>query len=230
MLKNIALVAGLALPLVIAPASGQDAAKPQLQQKIATIKQSMAESQALLRQYTWTETTEVSLKGEVKKREQNECRYGTDGKVVKTPIGASGEQAGKKRGLKGKIVEKKVEEMTEYMDRVGSLVRRHLPPDPAAMQAAFQSGKASINSAGSLNFADYAKPGDSVTVTFDPAAIRLRSVNVDSYLDSPEDRVTLEIRFSSLTDGANFAEETLLKATAKQIQVRTTSFGHHKGV
>jgi hypothetical protein len=169
----------------------------------------------------------------VKKREQKECRYAADGQVVKTPIGVSSEQAqsgGKKRGLKGRIIEKKVEEMNEYMDRVGSLVRRYVPPDPEAMQAAFQSGKASINPAGSLTFAGYAKPGDSVTITFDTAAMKLRTLKVSSYLDSsqdPEDKVTLEVRFSSLADGANFAEETLLNATAKQIQIKTTNFGHH---
>ncbi|MFN0160971.1 MAG: hypothetical protein ACKVQQ_07055 [Burkholderiales bacterium] len=233
MLKTIAVIAGC-VSLLVAPAPGQDAVTQQMQQKIAAIKQSMGESQALLRQYTWTETTEVSVKGEVKKREQNECRYGTNGKVEKTPIGAGGDQtqaAGKKRGLKGKIIENKVEEIKEYLDRVGSLVRRYLPPDPQAMQAAFQSGKVSINPAGSLTFADYAKPGDSVTLTFDPAAMKIRNLNVNSYLDSPEDpkdKVTLEIRFSSLADGANFAEETLLNAAAKQIQIKTTNFGHHK--
>ena len=42
------------------------AASPQ--DKAAAIKQSLAENQAQLRQYTWIETTEISLKGEVKKK------------------------------------------------------------------------------------------------------------------------------------------------------------------
>ncbi len=233
-LKTLTMTAGTVLVLLVAPAPGQDAVKQQMQQKLGAIKQSMDQSKALLRQYTWTETTEVSLKGEVRKREQKECRYGADGQVLKTPIGGNSEPAqtsGKRRGLKGRIVEKKVEEMSEYMDRVGSLVRRYVPPDPQAMQAAFQSGKASINPAGSLSFTDYAKPGDSVTLTFDTAAMKLRNLKVNTYLDSaqdPEDKVTLEIRFSSLADGANFAEETLLNSAAKQIQIKTTTFGHHK--
>jgi hypothetical protein len=219
------------LSVMAGPSRGQDAAKQQLQQKIAGIKESMAASQALLRQYSWTETTEISLKGEVKKRDQNECRYGPDGKVAKTPIGGGGQpqSGGKKRGLKGKIVENKVEEMKDYMDRVGSLVHRYLPPDPQAMQAAFQAGKASINPAsGALTFNDYAKSGDSVLLVFDPAAKKLRSFSVQSYLDAPEDRVTLTARFSSLPDGASFVEESVLNAAAKEIQVKTTNFGHHK--
>ena len=213
------------------PASAQDAAKQEMQQRIAAVKQSMAENQAKLHQYSWTETTEVSLKGEVKKREQKECRYGPDGKVVKTPIGDAGAAAGggKKRGLKGKIVEKKVDELKDYMDRVGSLVRRYVPPSAQSMQAAFQAGKASIDKAsGTLTFTDYAKPGDKVTLSFDPAVKKLRTFNVATYLDSPEDVVTLTARFSSLPDGTNFMEETLLNATAKQIQIKTTNFGHQK--
>ena len=40
------------------------------QDRAAAIKQSLADNQAQLRQYTWIETTEISLKGEVKKKEQ----------------------------------------------------------------------------------------------------------------------------------------------------------------
>jgi hypothetical protein len=49
--------------------------------QIAAIKQSMAESQQLLRQYEWIETTAISVKGEEKSRQQNRCYYGAIGKV-----------------------------------------------------------------------------------------------------------------------------------------------------
>ena len=80
----------LSLPL---PAQQPDAAAKQqmVQEKVAALKQSLAQNQAALKQYSWTESTEISLKGEVKKREQKECHYGPDGKVVKTPI-AGGER------------------------------------------------------------------------------------------------------------------------------------------
>src|SRR5437763_10253516 len=96
------------------------------QEKLAALKQSMAKNQAELKQYTWTETTQVSLKGEVKKQEQKQCQYGPDGKVQKTPLqGANpppSEQGGggRRRGngaRKKAVVEKKVGEMKEYMER-----------------------------------------------------------------------------------------------------------------
>ena len=227
MLKMTVLWAFAAAGFAAQPAAPDTAA---LQQRIGEVKQSIAQNQAKLKQYAWTETTEVSLKGDVKKREQRDCVYGPDGKLAKTPIGAApASAAGKKRGLKGRIIENKVDEMKEYMDRVGSLVRRYIPPDTQAMQAAFQASKVSLNkAAGTLVFSDYAKPGDRVTVTFDTATRKLRSFAVATYLDAPNDAVTLNARFSSLADGTNFLEESVLDATAKAIQIKTTNFGHRK--
>ena len=206
---------------------GQEgAAKQAIQQQLAEIKQSIAANQAKLRTYQWVEATEVSLKGEVKKREQNECRYGPDGKVQKTPIGeATGGADKPPRGPLGKIVEKKIDELKDYMDRVGSLISRYVPPDPRKMQTSFQAGNANLNLASggspSLIFQDYAKPGDKVTFVFNLAAKKLQSYTVNTYLDNPQDVVTLTAEFSSLPDGTNYITHTLLNATGKQIQVNT---------
>ena len=213
--------------LTAAAAYSQDV-KAALQQKIGEIKQAIGQNQAQLKQYAWTETTEIALKGEDKKRSQNDCKYGPDGKVQKTPIGSTAPPP-KKKGLKGKIIANKVGDMKEYMDRVGSLIKRYVPPDPQDMQASFQAGKASLNpGAGQLMFTDYAKPGDKVTLTFDPATKKVRSFNVATYLDEPKDVVTLNASFNSLPDGTNFVETTVLDATAKEIVVTTTNSGYHK--
>jgi hypothetical protein len=218
MLRRILTISALA-----AASFAQD-----LPQRVAEVKQSIAENQARLRQYTWTETTEISLKGDEKKRTQSDCVYGPDGKVHKTPIGTPPPPK-KQRGLKGKIVANKIDEMKEYMDRVTSLVRRYLPPDPKAMQTAYQSGKAVLDKAsGELAFHDYAKPGDLFTFTFDTATKKLRGIAVATYLDKPEEKVTVKASFSSLADGTNFLEESVLDAKAKEIQIKTTNSGHHK--
>jgi hypothetical protein len=63
----------------------QDAAGAK-QQKIAALKESLVKNKAALKQYTWVETTQISLKGEVKKTEKKQCQYGPDGTVQKTDI------------------------------------------------------------------------------------------------------------------------------------------------
>jgi hypothetical protein len=236
MLVNRVIGFGSAVVLVATAtlwSQGQGAAgKQALQQRIAELKQSMAENRAKLKKYQWVETTEVSLKGEVKKREQKQCVYGPDGKVQKTPIGqAGGGGSTKPTGrLKGRIVEKKTDELKDYMERVGALVSRYVPPDPQKMQASFEAGKGNLDlaSAGiaSLIFSDYAKPGDKVNFAFNRAAKKLQSYNVNTYLDSPQDIVTLTAEFSSLPDGTNYVAHTVLNATGKQIQVNTTNSGY----
>ncbi|HLK65166.1 MAG TPA: hypothetical protein VKU19_17110 [Bryobacteraceae bacterium] len=122
---------------------------------------------------------------------------------------------------KGKIIAKKVAEMKAYMDGVSSLIRRYVPPDPKDMQASFQSGKAKlIPAAGQLIFTDFAKPGDQVTLTFDPATKKLLSFVVTTYLDDKKDVVSLNASFNTLPDGTNFVETTILDATAKEIQAK----------
>jgi hypothetical protein len=203
-----------------------------LKQRLAEVKRSIAENKTKLKTYHWVETTEMSLKGEVKKVEQNECRYSPDGKVQKTLVGAPAEEK-KPRGLKGKIAGKKIDEFKDYMQRFGSLISRYAPPDPQAMQKAFQAGKASIDqSAGgtqaSLVFNDYAKSGDKVTLTFDTAAKKLKNYNVATYLDGPEDAVGLDARFSSLDDGTNYLDQVILNSASKQLQIKKTNFDYKK--
>ena len=103
-------VPGLMTLVLLAASLGwaQEISSEKLNAWVAEVKESIAQSKESLRQYTWVETTEISLKGDVKSRKQNDCRYGPDGTVQKTPTTASEEQK-KKRGLKGKIVAKKKE-------------------------------------------------------------------------------------------------------------------------
>src|SRR5206468_1603088 len=76
---KLTTIALLALFTPVVAAQG-----PSPQERATAIKESLAQNQAALRTYSWIETTEISLKGEVKKKEQKQCSYGADGKVQKT--------------------------------------------------------------------------------------------------------------------------------------------------
>jgi hypothetical protein len=218
---------------IASPAFPQGAgANPELQQKVAVLKESMAQNQQSLRRYTWTETTDTIFKGETKSSKRSQCQYGPDGKVQKTSLGGTPPPE-QKRGLKGRVVEKKKGEMKEYMERVASLVQRYVPPDSSQMQESFQSGKATLQPSGAngiviLIFRDYAKAGDSVSLTFDTAAKKIQSYDVNTFLDAPADVVTLKVVFENLPDGTNHVAQSVLDATAKQIQIRNTNSGYNK--
>jgi len=222
-------------------AAGAVLAQDASQTGAAALKESLAQNQAKLRTYSWVETTDVSLKGEVKKHEQKQCSYGADGKVQKTPIGggapaAAKQQAGDggKRGgrLKEKVVENKVEDMKEYMEKVAALVQQYVPPDPQKIQAAQSAGNVSTQPSGAalnLNVKDYAKPGDLLAIGFDMTAKQLSSYKVQSFVEKPkEDDVTLAVTFGRLEDGTSYPQQTLLDVTAKKIQVKVTNSGYKK--
>jgi hypothetical protein len=222
------------------------AAKQQaIQEKVAALKESIAKNQAALKLYSWTETTEISLKGEVKKREQKACRYGPDGKVQKTAIPGSEqaqekpEQDGGKRGRRGggavkkAVIDKKVGDIKEYMQQTAALVKEYVPPDPAKIQAAVKAGKVSPDKGAegalaTLTFSDYVKPEDRLKLGFDPAAKKLKTYNVDSYLEKPDEPVTLAVRFDSLPDGTNYPKEIVLDASKENIVVKITNSGYTK--
>jgi len=123
--------------------------------------------------------------------------------------------------------------MKDHMEDFVALVHQYVPPDPAKLQAAVKAGKAAPERSPeggltALSFSDYVKPGDKLSLGFDPAAKKIRNYNVASYLDKPEDAVTVAISFDSLQDGTNYPKETLLNAKSKQIQVKITNSGHKK--
>lgn len=222
---------GLCVLALTTTASAQGV-KQELQQKLATVKESVVRNQASLRQYTWTEHTDISLKGEVKKSTDNICRYGADGKVAKTPVGTPAAPK-EMRGMKKRIVEKKVGELQDYMERAAALIHRYMPPSHESMEAAFQAGNAALGQAGpgkiQLQFKNYAKPGDSLTFNFDAATKAIQNISVSSYLDDPkDDAVTLAVDFRNLPDGTNYVASTTLNAAAKEVVVKTTNGNYQK--
>ena len=70
------------------------------------------------------------------------------------------------------------------------------------------------------------KPGDRLSVELDGANNRLLGLNVASYLESPEDAVTLAVQFATLADGTSYTAQTTLDAKAKNVRVVTQNSGH----
>lgn len=90
--------------------------------------------------------------------------------MQKTEIGST-PLPQQRRGLKGKVIGGK-NEIQDYMTRVASLIKRHVPPDVSQMQQSFQFGNATIQPSGSrlvtLVFRNYAR---SVTLSRWPSTL-----------------------------------------------------------
>jgi hypothetical protein len=228
---RIAMLAILALPLAVS--ARQDPLTPD--QRVAALKQSLADSQARLQKYEWIETTIISLKGEEKARSQKRVYYGADGKLQKLEIAAApeakadptGRRAGK---LKAKIVENKKSDMQEYMERASVLIHQYVPPAPAQVQKVKDAGRLAITPLDQgrvgVQFTDYLQSGDRLTVVVNAKANNLDSLIVATYLDKPEDIVALDVRFATLEDRTSYTAQTTLDAKAKNIRVVVQNSGH----
>ena len=233
------LLSAIAIGTVSAATQGTAQAPPSPDQLVAALKQNMADSQKRLRQYEWVETTAISLKGEEKSRKQQRVYYGADGKLTKLPIGepkpAAAPSGGGGRGRRGgrikeNIIENKKDEMAEYMEKAGALIHQYVPPDPTLIQKAKDANNLSVlpQPEGKLRlvFQNYIQPKDTMSIDVDAKAALLSAISVATYLEKPEDAVTLAVRFGTLADATSYTAQTTLDAKAKNIRVVVENSGH----
>jgi hypothetical protein len=227
--KRNALVITAAIVVALFPATagagGQ--ATGDLQEKLAAVKLSAAENQKKLHQYQWVETVQLKLNGDTKPGSQSTCRYGPDGRVQKTPIGQP-PQPPKASSLKQRIIAKKRGQIKTYMIQVRTLLAMYVPPSSQRMQQALEAGRASSDATtgtgvAQILFDDYALPGDQLTIFFNTTEKRITALNVDTYLDDPNDTVSLAVQFASLPDSTNYVQQSVVNASAKKLRVTTTN-------
>lgn len=219
----IATFAFLNLMFVAPVARAQD---PQLQQRVAEIKQSMAMNKEELAQYTWQEQQTISIKGEVKKQTQYQVQIGPDGKPQKTEIGAPDQSSdsGRSHGLKHRIVEKKKEEYEDYAEQIANLAQSYMHQDPAILQQLFQQGNVLVGSAGApgeykIVVHNFVKQGDSVTITFSKEQKAVQSIQIASFLSDPSDAVNISAQFAKIPYGPNHASDIVVNGVSKQLTV-----------
>lgn len=217
------------LAVMVLPVAAQ---QPSAAERAALLKANLAASQAVLRQYEWVETTVVSLKGDEKSRKQQKCYYGADGQLQKIDLSESPEPE-KRRGLRGRIAERKKEELTDTMKSAVALVKTYVPPDPARIQAAKDSGKMSLEvvepgKRARLVFRDYEKSGDSLSIEVDLTTNKPLGLAVATYLEKASDKVSLAVKMGQLNDGTTFPATINLLVPGENLAVDVTNSGYRK--
>ncbi len=220
--------------------STQPAPPPTPQQRVAMLKQWLAASQTQLRAYEWIETTVISKGGEEKARKQNSCYYGVDGKLQKVPVAGGTSQEESHSGpmlpparLLAKASAHKKEEMVEYMKQAKALIDSYIPPDPDRIQKVVNAGNMAVNMIAPgqrvrLDFKNYLKSGDVLSVDIELTTNRLLGVAVSSYIEKPSDAVSLNVSMGVLPDGTIYTAHSTLNAAAKDVTVVVDNTGHRR--
>ena len=214
------LAAAAALVTLTTPALAQN-------QQVAALKSALGQNAAAQRNYTWVQTTELALNGEVKSTTTATCQYVTgQNKPACTPTSAPAPDD-KKRGVRGRVVEKKTDEYKNYMDSVKTLVGQYVPPQQQLIAQAEGKGGVAVapnqpGGATKVTISNYVQQGDAMAISFNPATNALTNVAVNSWLNDPKAVVTLAVDFVTLPNGVTFPSKKVLTATAKGIVITIT--------
>jgi hypothetical protein len=207
-----------------------NAQNPELQQRVAELKQSVAANKQALAQYTWVEQVTISLKGEQKKQQHFQVRLGPDGKPQKTSLDppsadTSSAQGGRGGRVKQHVIEKKKEEYKDYADQMKDLAQQYVPPSKELLEQAYKQGNIALSPAAGapgvvqLVVHNYLKPNDSLTLVFDKTQKALLGVQVKSYMSDPKDAMNLTVQFSSLPNGPNHVSSMVIDGVSKQLNI-----------
>src|SRR5205807_6138880 len=115
------LLAAITFCAIMSSNSQALAQNPELQEKLAAIKQSSAANKQALAHYTWLEQQTISLKGEVKKTEQFQVQIGPDGQQQKTELNPQPAPQPTGGRLRQHVVAKKTDEFEEYGQQIAAL-------------------------------------------------------------------------------------------------------------
>ena len=210
------------------------AQNPDMQQKVAEVKEAVASNKQALGQYTWVEQVTISLKGEEKKQEHFQVRLGPDGKPQKQsldPPPAPPEHEGR---LKKHIVEKKTEEYKDYADQIKALIQQYVPPDRELLGQAYEKGNIMLGPQPGvpgeyrLVISNYIKQGDNMTLVFDRARKGLASLTIGTYFDDPKDAVNVTVDFTSEPSGLSHVASETINGVSKQltIAIQNSNYQH----
>lgn len=199
------------------------AAEPTAAERVVALKAHLAESQTVLRQYEWLETTIVSVDRMEKSCSQQRVSYNADGTVRKVPVEVPVPH-NNMRGVCEKGATPKKQEMTGYMQDAVHLVHQYIPLNPNGLQAVTEDGALSFTvtepaTRGRLTIKNFLVRGDSINLDLDLTNNLPLSLNIHSYLDSEQDPLTLAVTLGSLYGSATFAREAVVESKQKKLKI-----------
>ena len=206
---------------------------PEIQQSISLIKQNFTQSQKSIKKYSWIETTTTYLNGEQKSVSQNQCYYDVTGTLVKVATGATTPTT-TPRGIRGRIAENKKEDIEAYVEKAKTQIKAYIPPQADKLQEIYASGGVGIKvlepgSKYELDFPNYLKTGDMLAIVANTSNKILMNYNINTYMDTPQDAVTLDVAFQTLPDGTSYSGNVTFTAPSQNLKIVTVNSGYKLG-
>jgi hypothetical protein len=222
MYKTLSLLLFLSLPVLDIGAQQPDPAA-----MASAYGQDAQQNAALMRQYSWKMRVEVTVKDEIKPAKMYQMRFDADGKPQKTLLTAEEKQK-KKRGVRGRIIKKKMKAMKEWAGELADVVKTYTTATPGTMLDFYAKAKMTPEADGTVKIegAGFMQPGDTATFWIDPQTKGSRRFTFTTTLDG--DPVTGEVQYARVPGGPSYAAQTVINVAAKKVRAKVETFDYVK--
>jgi hypothetical protein len=213
-MKILNIIAFALVVILAAPATAQ-VDMTDVVEKVSEARKANAQK---TRDYSWTQRTEVKLKGETKSRKTEIVRYTVDGELQKTPIDET--SAKKPRGVRGRVAKKKAGEMKDWMADLGELLKEYSLPTAGNLLDFLNSASVTPDGAGrKLDATDVVQPGDRMSVWID-----VTKTEVSTQHDGSD--VKLETDHATTPDGLDYVARTVIVVPDKGVEMTVENFSY----
>lgn len=176
------------------------------------------------RDYSWTQRTEVKLKGETKSLKTEIVRFTVDGELQKTPIDET--SAKKPKGVRGKVAKKKAGEMKDWMADLGEVLKQYSLPTAGNLLDFFNKAAVSPDGDGrKLDATDVVQAGDRMSVWID-ANHKMVKTEVSTQHDGSD--VKLETDHATTPDGLDYTARTVIVVPDKGVEMTVENFSYQE--
>lgn len=212
-----------ALVLVMALAAPA-AAQVDMTEIVKKVSQARQENAKKTRDYSWTQRTEVKVKGEVKSLKSEIVRYTVDGELQKTPIDETSAKAPK--GVRGKVAKKKIGEMKDWMAELGELLKAYSLPTEGNLLDFLNKASVSADGAGrKLDATDVVQAGDRMSVWIG-ADHKMTKTEVSTQHDGSD--VKLMTDHETTPDGLDYVARTTIVVPDKGVEMTVENFSYQR--
>jgi hypothetical protein len=219
---------------ILTIACGMIAAAQPPPANVLGIGQKMKQNAEALKHYSFKRRTTIAVNGNPRGARVDLVRY-VDGKMETIPLETPTRpnQSGRRGGLRGAIVEKKMakkkEEMKENVERLTNLLHSYTASGSDSMRTLLQ--KATISRTGpgldadvKIVAAGLRKPSDSLTLLWSPANHRPAQVEIRAELDDKP--VQLTVDYASLPSGPYYPARTTISMPKKDVLITIDTFDY----
>ena len=200
------------------------AAQMDMTEIASKVSQARQENAQRTRDYSWTQRTEVKVKGEVKNLKTEIVRYTVDGELQKTPIDETSAKAPK--GVRGKVAKKKIGEMKDWMAELGELLKAYSLPTAGNLLDFLNNASVSPDGAGRrLDATGVVQAGDRMSVWIG-ADHKMVKTEVSTQHDSSD--VKLMTDHETTPDGLDYVARTTIVVPDKGVEMTVENFSYQR--